>query len=67
VRSPVQFDREPGRIAIKIENEVACDLLPAEVQFIVLAATEGVPEQTLGRVIVRRSNLANWIFSGPTG
>jgi hypothetical protein len=47
VRSPVRFDREPSRIAIKIENEVACDLLTAEVQSVELAVTESVPEQTL--------------------
>ena len=47
VGASVQLDREPGRIAIKIENEVACDLLPAEVQSVALAATESVPEHTL--------------------
>jgi hypothetical protein len=47
VGASVQFNREPGRIAIKIKNEVACDLLPAEVQSVALAATESVPEHTL--------------------
>jgi len=47
VGASVQLDREPGRIAIKIENEVARDLLPAEVQSVALAATESVPEHML--------------------